>query len=719
LAPLGDPVLLRRAGVLVVLDAAGPHLPRVLHWGADLGELTAADLAALPAAGYTPPTPATHNAAVPVTLSPSRAQGWPGRPGLTGHRAGRAGQPLFTLVDATLTASDDEDVFSFRGVDEHAALELTGDVELTADGVLRLRQTLTSTAAAEAEPYTVDELLTVLPVPEHAVEVLDFGGRWSGEGYPQRRPLTQGTWLREQRRGRTGHDAPLLVTAGTAGFGYRHGTVWGVHLGWSGDQRYLAQRLDLDGTVLGAGELYGAGEIRLGAAESVTSPDLYAVWSNAGLDGAAARLHAMLRRRPAHPRSPRPVVLNTWEAVYFEQSFERLAALADLAAEIGVERFVIDDGWFGARRGDRSGLGDWYVATDVWPDGLGAIADHVRARGMQFGLWIEPEMVSPDSELAHDHPEWIVGTAGRMPPPQRSQQVLDLTQPGGYDHLLGRLSALVGEYDIAYLKWDHNRDTADPVHRAGPRADRALLHKQIAAAYRLMDELRARHPGLEIESCASGGARTDYGVLAHTDRVWPSDCSDPVERVRIVSALATIAPLELIGAHIASARSHTTGRVSDLGLRMAVALFGHSGLEWDLAETTAEERRRLARWVALVKELRPLLHSGELVRVDRPADPDTALLGVVATDATAAVFLFVRLATGPRVGDAPVIFAGLDPGRRYRVERLAEVEATAVEQGKAEPVAPVEASGAVLMTTGIRGPGLLPEQAVVYRLSCG
>lgn len=705
--------VLSRAGVMVLLDIGSPHLPRVVHWGRDLGELTAGDIAALPGARYEPPNETTRDAEAPLTLSPSRAEGWAGRPGLSGHRAGTATQPLFRLVDASVAS----EVVAYIGVDESAQLQMRGEVQLTEQGVLRFRQVLTSTANQGAEPYTVDELISLLPVSEQVAEVLDHGGRWGGEGYPQRRPLGQGSWVREQRRGRTGHDTPLLLTAGTAGFGHRSGEVWGIHLGWSGDQRYLVQRLDTGATLLGAGELFGAGEIRLGAGESVSTPWVYGAWSDRGLDGAAARLHTMLRQRPTHPRDPRPVLLNTWEAVYFDQSLERLSALADVAAQIGVERFVIDDGWFGSRRSDRSGLGDWYVSSDVWPDGLAPIANYVRERGMDFGLWFEPEMINPDSALARAHPEWILGSAGRLPPPRRSQQVLDLGQPDAYAYLLERMSVLVGTYRIDYLKWDHNRDTADPVHRAGPDAGRPALHEQIGAVYRLMDTLRQRHPGLEIESCASGGARVDYGVLEHTDRVWPSDCSDPVERVRIVSSLATLLPFELIGAHVASARSHTTGRVSDLGLRMAVALFGHSGLEWDLTETTEDERRRLAGWIAFVKRVRPLLHRGTLVRVDRLADPGTRLLGVVAPEWDEALFLFVRLATGPRVGDAPVVFDGLDPAGRYRVERVPLFEADAVHQSKSLPPVSIDASGAVLMGAGIEGPGLLPEQAVVYHLT--
>jgi alpha-galactosidase len=707
--------ILRRAGVMVVLDARGTDLPRLVHWGADLGTLDDDELAALP--GPVPPShDAVHDSPAPVTLVPTRAQGWAGRPGLTGHRDGHASQPLFALTAASMSSTDAGDVYEYRGEDDAAQLQIDGELQLTVDGVLRQRLTLTSTAPADAQPYAVDSLTALLPISDHATEVLDHAGTWAAEFHPQRHQLEQGTWLREIRRGRTGHDSPLVVAAGTRGFGTRAGDVWAVHLGWSGDQRYLAERLDTGTTLLGAGEILGAGEVRLGPGESLSTPWVYGAWSDAGLDGIATRMHGMLRRRPQHPRGPRPVVLNTWEAVYFDHSMQRLCALADVAAEIGVERFVIDDGWFGSRRTDRTGLGDWFVSPDVWPDGLGPIADYVRARGMDFGLWFEPEMISPDSELARTHPDWILGTAGRLPPPRRSQQVLDLGNPDAYAYLLERIAALVAEYDIAYIKWDHNRDTADPVHRGGPRAGRPALHEQITAVYRLMDELRAGHPGLEIESCASGGARIDYGVLELTDRVWPSDNSDPHERLRIVPAVATLLPLELVGAHVASTRSHITGRVSDLGLRLAVALFGHSGFEWDLTETTAKERQRLSSWVGLVKDVRHLVQSGTLVRLERPADPHTTMFGVVAPDRDEALFILARLAGTARAGDATVRFAGLDPARRYLVQRVDVVEAEPVSHKHVPVPPPITLPGLALMTAGLAGPGLHPEQAVVYRL---
>jgi alpha-galactosidase len=710
---------MRREGVMVVLDLGGPQLPRIVHWGADLGDLSTAEIEALPHAQYTVPDQTTHVADVPVTLSPTRAQGWQGWPGLTGHRDGAASQPLFVLGDVESGESGDGHRLAYRGTDGAAALQLDGELVLTPEGVLRHRQTLTSTAASGTALYVVDDLLTLLPVSEHVVDVVDYAGRWANEAQLQRQHLQQGSWLREQRRGRTGPDSPLVLMVGSAGFDHRGGEVWGVHLGWSGDQRYLAQRLNSGVVMLGAGEILAAGEVILDAGESMTTPWSYAVYSGAGIDGVSRRMHSMLRRRPGHPRKPRPIVLNTWEAVYFDQSYERLAALADAAGDIGVERFVIDDGWFGSRRDDTSGLGDWYVSPDVWPEGLGPIADHVRVRGMEFGLWFEPEMVNLDSNLARAHPDWVIGTAGRMPPPMRGQQALDLAHPDAFAYLLERISSLVTQYGIGYLKWDHNRDLADPVHRGGPLAGRPAVRNQTLAAYRLMAQLRVRHAGLEIESCSSGGARIDYGVLEHTDRVWASDCIDPIERVRIVTGTSTLLPFELIGAHVASERSHTTGRMHDLSLRLAVALFGHAGFEWDLTTTSPEVRAQLAQWVAYAKSVRALVHSGELVRIDRPADPGTALYGVVAQDRSEALFNLVRIQTGPRYGTAPIVLAGLDPDVRYRVRRVPmpgeglEVHGPQQHEGASDVVA----SGAALMRVGVAAPSLRPEQAVVYHLS--
>jgi len=710
---------LRGSDVMVVLDVGGPYLPRVVYWGRDLGELSDEEAAVLPLARDQARGPRPSDRGVPFTVSPTRAHGWAGWPGLSGHRQGYSSQPLFYSENVTSTEHAGGYLVSYRGRDSAAQLVMEGELELTEDGILRHRQTLTSTAPADEAPYEVADLICLLPLPDHAVEVLDFAGRWADEAQPQRLDLNQGTWLREQRRGRTGPDTPLVLFAGDEGFSFRRGEVWGVHLGWSGDQRYLVQRLNTGTTLIGAGEILASGEVILGPGESVTTPWAYAVYSRRGVDGASARFHSYLRRRPGRPAKPRPVLLNTWEAVTFDMSFALLAQLADVAAEIGIERFVIDDGWFGSRRDDSSGLGDWYVAQDVWPGGLGPIVDHVRTRGMEFGLWFEPEMVNPDSDLARAHPDWVMGTAGRMPGTWRNQQVLDVAHPDAFAYILERLDSLVSEYGIDFIKWDHNRDLADPVHRSGPRVGRPAVRDQTLATYRLMEELKRRHPSLEIESCSSGGSRIDLGVLERTDRVWASDCIDPIERVRILSGISTLLPFELIGAHVASERSATTGRRHDLALRLAVALFGHQGIEWDITKTTPEEKQALADWVALVKSLRPLVHAGELVRIERPSDPGTTLFGVVAHDRAEALFILVRSDTAPLSETSPLRLDGLDAGARYVLERLSLPGAGPLVPGEAlsrTEIVEVTVPGSLLMGAGVPAPLLLPEEAAVFHL---
>ena len=319
--------------------------------------------------------------------------------------------------------------------------------------------------------------------------------------------------------------------AGTPGFGFRSGQVWAVHVAWSGNHEYLAERLP-EGAgaggegVLGGGELLLPGEVRLAPGESYSSPWLAFAWSDAGLDGLSARMHRWLRSRPGHPARPRPLVLNTWEAVYFDHDLERLTELAERAARVGVERFVLDDGWFHGRQGESGGLGDWWVDEKLWPNGLRPLADRVRALGMEFGLWVEPEMVSPDSELARTHPDWVLAAPDRRPRLWRNQWVLDVAHPEAAAYLVERLDAVIGESGAGYLKWDHNRDLHESVHvgpdgvagcrRARPdpggvRADGRAASPQAGAGDRVL-RLRRRpdrpgHPGADRPGLGLGHQR--------------------------------------------------------------------------------------------------------------------------------------------------------------------------------------------------------------------
>ena len=684
--------------VSLVLDARGGGLPVVVHWGAPLGELSEEDLEVLADTAVPPSAVSTPDGPVPVALLPEVVRGYQGRPGLRGSRGGLAWVTSFRVSDVRVAGRSVEIVAE----DPDALLHLEITVELPPSGVLRLRSRVTNDGA---EPYTVDGLEAALPLPAQATELLDLTGHWARERHPQRRPFDLGTWSRESRRGRTGHDATLALLAGTSGFGFRHGEVWGLHVAWSGNHVTYAERL-LEGTAtLGGGELLSSGEVILAPGEEYASPWLYAAYSGRGIDGLSAAFHTWLRSRPGHPSTPRPVVLNTWEAVYFDHDLDRLRTLADVAARLGVERFVLDDGWFRHRRDDTAGLGDWYVDETVWPAGLGPLVDHVTGLGMRFGIWVEPEMVNEDSDLYRAHPDWVLGPGhGVLPPRARHQQVLDLGNPRAYAYLLDRLDELLRDNDISFLKWDHNRDLVAAGHDGRPG-----VHGQTLAVYRLLDELRARHPDVEIESCSSGGARVDLEILARTDRVWASDSNDALERQTIQRWTALLLPPELIGAHVGPPTVHSSGRTQHLPFRFATALFGHFGIEWDIASAMESELDGLAAGIVYYKRMRDLLHTGEVVRADHP-DPATLVHGVVARDLSAGLFAYVQLHTSARGVPAPMRLPGLDPDRAYRVAAV-EPAGPPMTVGSGPEWTERVLGGRVLAEVGLRPPVLAPEQA--------
>ena len=675
---------LRAAGTSFVLDARGAVVPSVIHWGADLGVLTDAQLEVLADSRVRAVGPSAADAPIRLGLVPLLSDGWTGLPALEGATLSLSHVDLVeTGVEITLSGS---------------GLSLVVELLLDAHGVLHARNRLTNLAE---QPYALAGLATVLPLPPVAQERLDFTGVWAGEREPQRASIQHGTALRESRHGRNGHDDAYVTVAGTSGFGFRHGEVWALHLGWSGDKRTWIDRSAVGLTTIAAGELLTPGEIQLAQGDEYVSPWAFAAWSDAGLDGLSSRFHGMFRGLAAHPSSPRPLTLNTWEAVYFEQNLERLGALADLAASVGVERFVLDDGWMIGRTDDRRALGDWTVDPARWPEGLSPLIDRVRAAGMQFGLWVEPEMVSLDSALAREHPEWVLSDTRSW----RHQFVLDLANDAAREHVRDTLLALLDEYPIDYLKWDMNRDQLG-----------GAVHRQVLATYRLMDELRAAHPALEIESCSSGGGRIDAGVLSRTQRVWPSDTNDAHDRQSIMRWTSLLVPLEYLGSHVGSAPAHTTGRSQSLSFRLATALFGHAGIEWDLGAATPAELDALRVWAAQYTQLRALLHSGDLVRGDDIGDP--VVTGVVATDRTEAVYSIACLQSPRESVRLTRRLPGLDPAIDYRVSAV-NVGAAAATHAGIQPAWVAEGitlSGAVLGAVGLEPPLLLADEALIVKL---
>jgi alpha-galactosidase len=704
-------VRLAARGTALVLSMPLEALPVVVHWGADPGGSSQRELAEL-ARATTPPL-ATNGVddEHQVSVLPEAWTGWTGTPGLVGHRQGRAWSPKFRPTSARVIARDEGGAIQTTAVDADAQLELGMLLEMLPSGIVRMRARVTNLGDTA---YTVDALALALPVPTRATTVNDMAGRWAKERVPQAHAFTVGTHMREGRHGRTGADAATLLTAGTADLDFECGEAWSMHVAFSGNHRVIAERVFSGERMLMGGELLLPGEVELARGESYETPDVFATYA-VGLDAAAARFHEHLRARPRHPSSPRPVVMNVWEAVYFDHDLDRLIALADLAAEVGVERFVLDDGWFAGRRDDTSGLGDWVLAEEVWGDGrFRRLVQAVKDRGMQFGLWFEPEMVNVDSDLARAHPEWLLQVPGRLPVEARHQQVLDLTHPGAYEHVRSQIVDLVRSYGIDYIKWDHNRDLVDA---GSTRTGRAGVHEQTLTAYRLLDDIRHACPDLEIESCSSGGARIDLEILEHTDRVWASDCIDARERQQIQRWTAQLVPPELVGSHVGAERAHTTGRRLDLSYRAATALFGHFGIEWDLGDATAGELAALGAWVAYYKQMRRLIHTGTMVRRTLEGG-DVWLHGTVGADQAEGLYLISlreRHVTWP-VG--AVRLPGLARDRVYRVT-AAGPHAGDLFDPRVHPAwwpDGLRLTGASLADVGVQVPALDPDHAVLIHV---
>ena len=678
--------------------------PRLAYWGPDLG---AAD--PIPALARLSIRAIPHgmlDAGERLTWLPEAGQGFTGHPALLAHRNGAELVSQMTLVSADLGAGAATLVLR----DAAAGIEVTLSLTLEpATGVLASRASLRNLAA---EPLTVDWLAAGAFDSPHA-ELLLFDGRWTREFVPVRQTIATGLIAKENRTGRTSHHAPPFAVVGEQGFTETRGEAFALHLAWSGDHRILAERLR-DGRIqIQAGELLHPGEVILAQGEAYQTPALYMARSDTGLNGISDRLHPFVRDVILGGRlrgRTRPVHYNGWEAIYFDHDLATLKGLADLAAQAGAERYVLDDGWFRGRPDDRSGLGDWTVDPAKYPDGLTPLIDHVRGLGLEFGLWVEPEMANADSDLLRAHPDWILGDLGRDQPLGRGQYVLDLTRPEVADNIHGQLDALLSQNAIGYLKWDMNRDLTHALS-----GGRSAVHNQTLAVYALMDRLRAAHPHVEIESCSSGGGRADYEILRRTDRIWTSDCNDPIERQAIQRGFSIFFPPEVMGAHVGAAASHTTARSASLDLRTMTALGGHMGIEADLRAFSDEERAQLAAAIAVHKSLRAGLHAGRTLRLEHPDCLAFANVGEGGVLVSAA-----QVETTKAAALAPLRVVGLEADGVYEIAMINPPERPFAVMKRRIPLVKgdtLTASGAMLAGTGIPLPVMRAGEIAVFRLT--
>ncbi len=675
-------------------------MPTIVHWGAPIG--------AFPLGLIDRPVPRGGlDIDAPLGLVIEESGGIGARPGVSGSRATGGWSPRFALRgEPSVTARS----ASFDLVDVVAGLELAVTVRFGPASELLIETSIVNVGDDE---YRLDLLAPSIPLPAQAVELLSFDERWCLEFGIDRGPW-RGRRVIENRRARTSHSHLPAVFAGTAGFSETSGEVWAAQLAWSGNFTIATEALVDGRRHLQLGELLGPGEVVLAPGERYQAPDVVGAWSPAGTNGASQVFHRHVRSHRPQPLRPRPVNLNTWEAVYFDHDLDTLCRLADAGAEVGAERFVLDDGWFGSRRDDTSGLGDWWVSPDVWPAGLDPLIRHVTGLGMEFGLWVEPEMVNPDSDLYREHPDWILATPGYEPLRGRHQFVLDFGRSEVRDHLFGLLDRLLAEHDITSFKWDMNRDVIQGSGSNGAPG----THAHVIGLYEVIDRLRAAHPGIEIESCSSGGGRADLGILRRTQRIWASDCNDAIDRQLIQRGFSMLFPPEVMGAHVGPPHSHTTGRRQPLGFRLATAMFGHFGFEWNLLEASPRDRDRIRRAVDHHKRLRSLLHGGDVVRLDHP-DPAVIGHGVVSLDRDEAVFAVAKVATSATSVGLPVRFAGLDPDRRYHVGVIDDFGSHR-DFGRTTPAwiqRPTEATGRQLTEIGLQPPVMHPESVLLVHLT--
>jgi len=553
----------------------------------------------------------------------------------------------------------------------------------------------------EAQAVTVEQAAAAawsLPAGKYTLNYLT--GRWAGEWTLNQEPVLGGARVIESRRGSTGHQANPWFALQAGESDENHGEVWFGALGWSGSWRITVEKDQLDAVrVTGGFNPFDFGYV-LKPGERLETPIFYGGYAKDGLGGASRALHAfelkqILPHAPGKtlPR-PRPVIYNSWEATEMNVTEAGQEALAEKAAALGIDRFVMDDGWFGQRKTDHAGLGDWYVNQEKFPHGLKPLIEKVHGLGMDFGLWVEPEMVNPDSDLYRKHPDWVLNFAGRPRTEQRNQLVLNLARADVREYVFGFLDKLLTENDIAFLKWDYNRNWSEPGWDQLPAAEQKKVYVEFTRnLYGILAELRQRHPKVEIESCSGGGGRVDLGILRYVDEVWPSDNTDPFDRLAMQDGFTYAYTPQIMMAWVTDSPHWLNHRATSLEYRMLSSMQGSLGIGADISKWTAEEAATAKRLIAAYHQAQGTIVQGELYRLIAPREGSafSATETVRADKGEAVVFAFIHSTEKGR-GFPVLKLRGLDAAAEYALTPI---------EGKAKAGTPARASGAWWMNHGL------------------
>lgn len=581
------------------------------------------------------------------------------------------GKPSLESLPAVYVESESEaQTLELELIDEHSGLEVIlsyttfEDFNAITRSVRFVNKGSQSIRLLEALSANVD-----FHDPDY--ELLHLSGAWTRERHVYRRPLAPGSTRIESRRGASSHHQNPFIALLRPSTDEDQGDVFGFSLVYSGNfvadaeiDQYANTRVSIGINPFDFSWLLDSGQ-------SFQTPEAVLVYSDEGLGGLSRTYHRLYRTRLCrgiHRDKERPILVNNWEATYFQFNAEKIEAIAKAGSELGIELFVLDDGWFGKRDNDDSSLGDWVVDRNKLPGGLDDLAGRVNNLGLQFGLWVEPEMVSPDSDLYRKHPDWCLHVPNRRRTEARDQLVLDLSRQDVVDYLYESLSDVFSSAPIAYVKWDMNRNITEIGSALSP-AERQTetAHRYILGLYELMDRLGSRFPHILFESCSGGGGRFDPGMLYYMPQTWTSDDTDAVERLKIQYGTSIVYPVSSMGAHVSAVPNHQVGRITPLTTRGDVAMSGNFGYELDLTKFTEEEKEIVKKQVAQYKEIRQLVQKGDLYRLKSPFEGNDTAWMFVSEDKKEALVFYFRVLGEPNAPLRRLVLKGLNPELDYQI----------------------------------------------------
>ena len=553
-------------------------------------------------------------------------------------------------LDCPTTYGDKEEAetLSLRLIDQERQLELILHYTLFCDSTAIVQsQTLTNQSKTDLQIHRM--LSGVLNLSSKAYDFTHFSGAWLKERHEKKRPLEQGIVSIGSLKGASSHQHNPFIRLDHQQSTLDHGEVYGLNLVYSGNFIAQAEVDEWDKTRVMIGIHPSQFRWTLAPEDSFTTPEAVLVYSDAGTNGLAQHFTHFIENHLIDRKwrnKPRPIVFNNWEATYFDFTEEKLLSLATIGKHLGMECFVLDDGWFGKRNNDRSSLGDWTVDKQKFPNGLASFANKLKNMGLQFGMWFEPEMISPDSQLLKQHPDWVVKHPYSRISVGRGQYVLDFSNPDVVAGIYEQMAAIIEETNVTYIKWDMNRNITEAYSaylEKQASQQQEFFHRYVQGVYALYGKLLTAYPDLLIEGCAGGGGRYDLGILFYSPQIWPSDNSDGVERLSILSGTLAGYPLSSFSNHVSASPNHQVLRETSLAFRQDVAMFGPLGYELDLLALTDEEKQQISERIAFYKAHRHLLTHGKFVQIlpNRPYDNEICW-GVFSHDRSEAIIGFYQ-----------------------------------------------------------------------------